>query len=165
MRARSVGASGGGSGAGSGGIATAQTRPAPLPLRRGREETFDLPDELARRDGFGDVAIEAGGEHVITVAHHGQGCHRHQWNLAQPRIGLEPLGHRVAVHVGQMHVAEDEFQPRLRLGARQTFLAVLGGESLVSEGLEQIAHQRQIVRVVLDDQNPRHGSRLPSGSA
>ena len=128
------------------------------------EETLGPADEVLRHNGFRDVSLEAGGQHLGPVVVHGTGCHRHDRYLRELGVITQAPSDLEAVHPGQLQVAEDEIG-FLAPGKLQTFLAVHRFESGVSKRGKQICHEVDVYGVIVDYKYAcRHGfGRLALG--
>ena len=129
------------------------------------QQRADPRFELGEIDRFGDVVVGAGVEtdHLVLGGIEG-GLHDDR-DERQALIGLDAPRHLEAVDLGQHHVEQDQVRQWLGSGGCGTerredgerLLAVVGDHRRVSAGLKVVPQDRDVVGVVVDDQNPRAG--------
>ena len=110
--------------------------------------------ELFRDNRFRDVPIEARAHYFLKVALHGRGGYRHQGHIRKLRVTTYLPGYLEAIELGHVQVAEDEIG-FLASGKLQAFLAVHGLERRVPESPQEIRHEFEVFRVVVNDQDAR----------
>ena len=105
-----------------------------------------------RADGFGDVIHRAQLQTFFLVLGFGHGGQKDDRNVAGGAVALQTFAHLITVHLGHHDVQQDQIGRSVRGGDGQRLFAAIGDFDLV-QILEQGAHQFQIVRRVVHNQN------------
>jgi hypothetical protein len=131
--------------------------------RFGTEQRPDPRLELGETNRLGDVIIGAGVETDHLVFRRIKGGLHDDRNERQALVGLDAPRHLEAVDLRQHHVEQDQVGERLGSAGRRTerrddgerFLAVVGDHRRVPASLEVVLQDRDVVGVVVDDQDAR----------
>jgi hypothetical protein len=114
-----------------------------------RQEKVDPSDQLANEDGLGEVVLHPQLEAADLVLDRLLAGEEHDGDLPPVRVLLEATDERVAVHLGQARVAEDQIGHR-ELDLLERVEAVLGGGHAVAGLLQADFEDPDAARVRVD---------------
>src|SRR5580704_6838676 len=117
-----------------------------------REEFAHFGEELARAEGFGDIAVATGFPGLGLVSGEGVGSDRDDRYPGQLRDRADLAGRLVAVDHRELDVHQDQVGP-VGLRHRHSLGAVHRLEEFIVKAGQQVADDLPIVLGVLDDQD------------
>src|SRR5262245_13355675 len=123
------------------------------------EYSFYFAEKVFHADRLALVAVKPFSQHRLSLVCHGRCRDSDDPYTFRPRIGLELLQRRDAIHAWELDVHKDESGKSLD-GEPNPLFRCLSLNGLVTLDLEHVAHELSIFLVVFDDED-QLASHLP----
>src|SRR5207253_3109859 len=133
------------------------------PPLRPLQERGDRRCELANLDRLGDEAIATSRSRLLVVTLHRVRGDRDDGNAGQARVGADQARGFEPIQTGELQIHENQ-RGSLERGDRHAGRSVGGFEHFVAFGRQDVSHQLQVHRVILDHEDSRCAAHL-TGSA